>query len=159
MNTELTPLLIGSMTFAYVTGVGFFVAGMYLSVKRRRLHPLLLVSISAIAISWIEAPYDWAMYAQFPPAIPRMPSWWPLNMTWGGLPAAVPPGYIAYFVLPAVIGAALGRRLSSRFGWRRPICNAQYPPSENPPIAQPAASRRAKTAIVRSPWLWACSEA
>jgi hypothetical protein len=59
--------------------------------------------------------------AQFPPAIPRMPSWWPLNMTWGGLPASVPPGYIAYFVLPAVIGAAVGRRLSSRFGWRRPI--------------------------------------
>jgi hypothetical protein len=42
-------------------------------------------------------------------------------MTWGGLPAAVPPGYIAYFVLPAVIGASLGRRLSSRFQWRRPI--------------------------------------
>jgi MFS family permease len=61
------------------------------------------------------------MYAQFAPAIPRMPSWWPLNMTWGGLPASVPPGYIAYFVLPAVIGAALGRRLSSRFHWRRPI--------------------------------------
>ena len=57
--------------------------------------------ISAVAISWIEAPYDWAMYAQFPPAIPRMPSWWPMNMTWGGLPSSVPIGYIAYFVLPA----------------------------------------------------------
>jgi hypothetical protein len=44
-----------------------------------------------------------------------------MNMTWGGLPASVPPGYIAYFVLPAVIGAALGRTLSSRFQWRRPI--------------------------------------
>ena len=42
-------------------------------------------------------------------------------MTWGGLPSSVPLGYIAYFVLPAVIGAALGRRLSARFGWRRPI--------------------------------------
>jgi MFS family permease len=79
------------------------------------------VCISAISFSWIEAPYDWVVYAQFPPAIPRMPSWWPMNMTWGGLPASVPPGYIAYFVLPAVIGAALGRRLSSRFKWRRPI--------------------------------------
>ena len=77
--------------------------------------------ISALAISWIEAPYDWAMYAQFPPAIPRMPSWWPVNMTWGGLPASVPIGYMSYFVLPAVIGAALGRRASARFGWRRPI--------------------------------------
>jgi hypothetical protein len=80
-----------------------------------------LVCISAISFSWIEAPYDWAVYAQFPPVIPRMPSWWPLNMTWGGLPAAVPPGYIAYFALPAVIGASLGRSLSSRFQWRAPI--------------------------------------
>jgi hypothetical protein len=79
------------------------------------------VCISAISFSWIEAPYDWAVYAQFPPAIPRMPAWWPLNLTWGGLPASVPPGYIAYFVLPAVVGAWLGRRLSARFGWRAPI--------------------------------------
>ncbi len=62
-----------------------------------------------------KRPYDWAIYAQFPPALPRMPSWWPLNMTWGGgLPSAVPIGYIAYFVLPAVIGAALGRRVVAR---------------------------------------------
>jgi hypothetical protein len=120
VNDELTPLLIASMTFAYVTGVGFLVAGFYLSWKQRRLHPLLLVSISAIAISWIEAPYDWAMYAQFPPALPRMPSWWPMNATWGGLPSSVPIGYISYFVLPALIGAALGNRASKRFGWRRP---------------------------------------
>ena len=88
--------------------------------ERRRLHPLLLVCISAASISWIEAPYDWAMYAQFPAAIPRMPSWWPLNMTWGGLPSSVPIGYISYFVIPALIGAALGPA-SARFGWRRPI--------------------------------------
>jgi hypothetical protein len=50
-----------------------------------------------------------------------MPSWWPLNMTWGGLPAAVPPGYIAYFVLPAVIGASAGRWMSSKFQWRAPF--------------------------------------
>ena len=118
--TELTPLLKAAITFAYVGGLTFVVAGVYLSVRRRRLHPLLLVCISAISFSWIEAPYDWAVYAQFPPAIPRMPSWWPLNMTWGGLPASVPPGYIAYFVLPTVIGAFVGRRLSARFQWRRP---------------------------------------
>ena len=61
------------------------------------------------------------MYAQFPPAIPRMPSWWPLNMTWGGLPSSVPIGYMSYFVIPALLGAALGNRASARFGWRRPI--------------------------------------
>ena len=120
MNHPLTPLLLASIGFAYVGGVAFVVAGVYLTVRRRRMHPLLLVCIAAISISWIEAPYDWAVYAQFAPAIPRMPSWWPLNMTWGGLPASVPPGYVAYFVLPAVVGAAFGNRLSRRFGWLRP---------------------------------------
>ncbi|NGY06260.1 spirocyclase AveC family protein [Solimonas terrae] len=117
---ELTPLLRASINFAYVGAVVFVAIGLLLSYRRGRPHALLLVCISAISFSWIEAPYDWAMYAQFPPAIPRMPAWWPLNMTWGGLPASVPPGYIAYFVLPAVIGVALGRRLISRYGWRPP---------------------------------------
>jgi hypothetical protein len=118
---ELTPLLRAAIGFAYVGGAVFVTLGVFLSFRRGRLHPLLLLCISAISFSWIEAPYDWAVYAQFPPAIPRMPSWWPLNMTWGGLPASVPPGYIAYFVLPAVIGAWLGRRLIARFQWRPPI--------------------------------------
>lgn len=121
MTPELTPLLRAAIGFAYVGGFVFVTLGVYLSYRRGRLHPLLLLCIAAISICWIEAPYDWAVYAQFPPAIPRMPSWWPLNMTWGGLPASVPPGYIAYFVLPAVIGAALGRWLSSHFRWRAPI--------------------------------------
>ena len=121
MSTELTPLMKSTIAFAYIGGLTFLAIGIVLSVRRRRLHPVLLVSISAISFSWIEAPYDWAVYAQFPAAIPRMPSWWPLNMTWGGLPASVPLGYIQYFVLPAVIGAWLGRRLSAKFHWRRPI--------------------------------------
>src|SRR5215475_15225018 len=109
--SELPPLLKAAISFAYVGGAFFVAIGLILSFRRGRPHPLLLVCISAISFSWIEAPYDWAVYAQFPPAIPRMPSWWPLNMTWGGLPAAVPPGYIAYFVLPALIAAFVGRRL------------------------------------------------
>jgi uncharacterized protein DUF5135 len=121
VNTGLTPLLTASVIFGWASGIVFTLVGVYLSVRRRRLHPLLLLCVSAISFSWIEAPYDWAMYAQFPPALPRMPSWWPLNMTWGGLPSSVPVGYIGYFCLPAVIGAMLGRRLSSRFGWRRPV--------------------------------------
>jgi hypothetical protein len=118
---ELTPLLRAAIGFAYVGGALFVAAGLFASFRRGRPHPLLLVCTSAISISWIEAPYDWAVYAQFPPAIPRMPSWWPLDWTWGGLPASVPPGYIAYFTLPAVAGAFLGRRLSARFRWRAPI--------------------------------------
>jgi vacuolar-type H+-ATPase subunit I/STV1 len=119
--SELTPLLRAAIGFAYVGGALFVSIGLVLSFRRGRLHPLLLVCISAISFCWIEAPYDWAVYAQFPPAIPRMPSWWPLNMTWGGLPASVPPGYIAYFVLPAVIGASVGRWASAKFHWRVPI--------------------------------------
>ncbi|HSW13778.1 MAG TPA: spirocyclase AveC family protein [Solimonas sp.] len=118
--SELTPLLKASIGFAYVGAFVFVVAGLFLSYRRGRPHALLLLCISAISFSWIEAPYDWAVYAQFPTAIPRMPSWWPLNMTWGGLPASVPPGYIAYFVLPAVIGVSLGRWLISTFQWRAP---------------------------------------
>jgi len=118
--TDLPPLLLLGVSFAWIGGIGFVAAGIYLSVRCGRLHPLLLVCISAISFSWVEAPYDWAVYAQFPPALPRMPGWWPLNMTWGGLPSSVPPGYIAYFVLPAVIGAALGRRLAARLDWRTP---------------------------------------
>ena len=67
MNTELTPLLTASNAFGWVSGIVFLVAGVYLSIRRGRLHPLLLLCISAISFSWIEAPYDWAMYAQFPP--------------------------------------------------------------------------------------------
>ena len=117
----MTPQLKASLAFAWIGGFVFFASGVYLTIRRRRLHPLLLVCVAAMSISWIEAPYDWAMYAQFDPSIPRMPSWWPLDMTWGGLPASVPVGYISYFVTPALVGAALGRRLSARFHCRLPI--------------------------------------
>jgi hypothetical protein len=119
--SELTPLAKGAIDFAYIGAFGFVVTGLFLSYRRGRPHALLLLCISAISFSWVEAPYDWAVYAQFPPSIPRMPSWWPLNMTWGGLPAAVPPGYIAYFVLPAVIGVSIGRWWISKFQCRAPI--------------------------------------
>ncbi|MDX1885064.1 spirocyclase AveC family protein [Mycolicibacterium sp. 120270] len=121
MNDEMTPLLVASNFFGWASGILFTIAGIYLSIRNRRVHPLLLLCISAISFSWIEAPYDWAMYAQFPPALPRMPPWWPLNMTWGGLPSSVPLGYIGYFCIPAVTGAAIGKRLVARFGWRQPI--------------------------------------
>jgi hypothetical protein len=44
-----------------------------------------------------------------------------LNVTWGGLPASVPIGYIQYFVLPAVVAVWLARRLIPRVRWRPPI--------------------------------------
>lgn len=121
MSAQMTPVMAGAQYFSYVASIAFLIAGVYLSYRRRRIHPLLLLGISAISFSWIESPYDWAMYAQFPPGLPRMPSWWPLNVTWGGLPLAVPIGYVSYFIIPAVTGAALGRWLSAKFNWRRPI--------------------------------------
>jgi len=120
MSGQMTPAIQAGSAFALVGGISFTALAVYLSVRQRRVHPLLLLCISAMSFSWIEAPYDWAMYAQFPIALPRMPSWWPLNMTWGGLPLFVPIGYISYFVLPALTATALGRRLIARFGWRRP---------------------------------------
>jgi len=110
-----------AMVHAYVQATIFVGAAIYLSVKQRRLHPLLLLCISAISFCWIEAPYDWAMYAQFAPEAPRMPDWWPVNKTYGGLPAVVPPGYVAYFVLPAIVGTFLSRKLIARYGFRQPI--------------------------------------
>jgi uncharacterized protein DUF5135 len=121
VNTEMTPAMAGSLYFAIISSIAFLAIGIYLSYRRRRIHPLLLLSISAMSISWIESPYDWAMYAQFPPALPRMPSWWPLNVTWGGLPSSVPIGYVSYFAIPALVGAGLGGWLSAKFHWRKPI--------------------------------------
>ncbi|OBK33809.1 DUF5135 domain-containing protein [Mycobacterium sp. 1245111.1] len=120
MSGQMTLAMQAGSAFALVGGISFTALAVYLSVRQRRVHPLLLLCISAMSFSWIEAPYDWAMYAQFPTALPRMPSWWPLNMTWAGLPLFVPIGYISYFVLPALTATALGRWLIGRFGWRRP---------------------------------------
>ncbi|HKY93110.1 MAG TPA: spirocyclase AveC family protein [Nevskiaceae bacterium] len=118
---ETADLVQVGVTFAYAGALLFVLLGLALSFRRGRLHPLLLLCVAAISISWIEAPYDWAMYAQFPPELPRMPSWWPLNLTWGGLPASVPPGYIPYFALPATIAVFLGQRLNARMQWRAPL--------------------------------------
>lgn len=120
LATELSTGVQIGIWFAYVGAAVFLVAGIYLSFKRGRPSGLLLLCISAISFSWIEAPYDWAVYAQFPPGMPRMPDWWPVNETYMGLPAPVPPGYIAYFILPTIAAAYLGRRIAASRGWRRP---------------------------------------
>ncbi len=110
-----------SLYFAMGMSVLFVLAGVILSLRRGRPHPLLLVCFLGLSISWIEAPYDWAIYAQFPPELPRMPAWWPLNWTWGGgVPNSVPVGYMSYFAMPALLAAWLASRMSAWFMWRRP---------------------------------------
>lgn len=114
------PLLLLIVSLA--GAISFLLAGIVLSVRRGSPHPLLLVCIAALSISWIEAPYDWSMYVEFPPGVPRMPTWWPLNLTWGGgLPQVAIPGYMFYFVLPALISVPLSRWASSKFKWTNPI--------------------------------------
>ena len=110
-----------AMYFSLATAIIFLIVGLALSLRKGRPHPLLLVCISAASFSWIEAPYDWAMYAQFPPELPRMPAWWPMNWTYGGgVPSSVPIGYVSYFAIPAVIAFGLSRWLGSAFSLRRP---------------------------------------
>ena len=100
----------------------FLIVGLVLSFRRGRLHPLLLVCISAFSICWIEAPYDWSMYAQFPPGVPRMPSWWPLNWTWGGgVPSSILLGYVFYMALPAILSVVVARGLSRKRPWPTPV--------------------------------------
>ena len=78
-ETELSTAVQIGIAFAYVGGAVFLLAGIWMSIRLQRPSALLLLCISAISFSWIEAPYDWAVYAQFPPAMPRMPDWWPVN--------------------------------------------------------------------------------
>jgi hypothetical protein len=122
MMSDIGLVAKAAITFNYTLTFLFVITGLIWSLRQGRPHPLLLVCISTLSISWIEAPYDWAMYVQFHPALDRMPSWWPLNMTWGGgLPQVAPLGYISYFVFPAFISVALARWLSMKFQWSAPI--------------------------------------
>ncbi len=89
------------------------------SLRVGRPTPLFLVCIAALSIFWVEAPYDWTMYVQFHPDLPRAPKWGPLGATWGGLPAMVPAGYVMYFVLPAVVASWLALKIQGS-GPRRP---------------------------------------
>ena len=54
--SELTPLLKAAISFAYVGGALFVAIGLFLSFRRGRLHPLLLVCISAISFSLDRGP-------------------------------------------------------------------------------------------------------
>lgn len=90
------------------------------SLRTRAVHPILLVSLSVLSIVWLEGPYDWAIYVQFHPDFARAPDWGPFGATWQGLPAMMPAGYLAYYVLLAVAATRIADLLVRRRGWRRP---------------------------------------
>jgi hypothetical protein len=91
----------------------------YLSYKRRRVLPGLWFVLGIFAMSWIEAPFDNAMYAQFHPDFHRLPAIGPIGMTQGQLPVIAPPGYIMYFLLPALIAVGIAKLIIKRFGTSR----------------------------------------
>src|SRR5437879_2257166 len=91
-----------------------------LSVRNRRVQPGLWLSIAALSIFWMEAPYDWSMYAQFNPAFAKFPHWGPLGITYGGLPLMATIGYVMYFGVPTVIALSFAPRVAKRFTMNRP---------------------------------------
>jgi hypothetical protein len=91
----------------------------YLSYKRGRVLPGLWFVLGIFAMSWIEAPFDNAMYAQFHPDFHRLPAIGPIGMTQGQLPVIAPPGYIMYFLLPALIAVGIAKLIIKRFNTNR----------------------------------------
>ena len=91
----------------------------YLSYKRGRILPGLWFVLGIFAMSWIEAPFDNAMYAQFHPDFRRLPAIGPIGMTQGQLPVIAPPGYIMYFLLPALIAVGIAKLIIKRFDTNR----------------------------------------
>ena len=91
----------------------------YLSYKRGRILPGLWFVLGIFAMSWIEAPFDNAMYAQFHPDFHRLPAIGPIGMTQGQLPVIAPPGYIMYFLLPALIAVGIATLIVKRFDTNR----------------------------------------
>jgi hypothetical protein len=59
------------------------------------------------------------MYAQFHPDFHRLPAIGPIGMTQGQLPVIAPPGYIMYFLLPALIAVGIAQLIIKRFDTNR----------------------------------------
>jgi len=89
------------------------------SMRKRRVTPMLAMTVALWSIFWMEAPYDWATWTQFNPALPRIPAWGPLGMTAGGLPWIAPIGYIMYCALPVAIIVWAAPRIANRLGTNR----------------------------------------
>lgn len=112
MNTGATALTMFCFGLA-----GVFVARFaMISHRQRRVHPGLWLAAALLGISWCESPFSYITYAVYAPELPKLPRWGPYNMIHGGLPILAPAGYIAYFLAGALIGCAVARRLTGRFG-------------------------------------------
>lgn len=113
----------GVAVFQTACFVGFpALVGTYVwqSVRRRRVQTGLWLALGILSMSWLESPYDNTMYAVFHPDFARLPAWGPIGLTQGGLPVIAPPGYVVYFLLPAVIAVPVARWAMRRFAWPEP---------------------------------------
>ena len=106
-------------TLCWVVFFSMLATFTYLSFKRGRVLPGLWLVLGIFAMSWIEAPFDNAMYAQFHPDFHRLPPIGPIGMTQGQLPVIAPPGYIMYFLLPAVIAVGVAKLIMKRYNTNR----------------------------------------
>lgn len=113
----------GVAVFQTACWVGFTVlVGAYgwHSLRRRRIQTGSWLALGILSMSWLESPYDNTMYAVFHPDFARLPAWGPVGITQGGLPVIAPPGYVVYFLLPAVIAVPIARWAMHRFDWAEP---------------------------------------
>jgi hypothetical protein len=116
----VSGLAIG-FTLACAAGfIGMSVGYGTASLREHKVHPGLWLTLATLSIFWLEAPYDWAMYAQFREDLWRLPDWGPIGATHGQLPALAIPGYVLYFGVPTVIAVTIARRLIASRGWRAP---------------------------------------
>lgn len=113
----------GPLTFEILCWVGlvailgYFVA---LGVRDRRVHPGIWLTLGILTVAWMEAPYDRSMYVQFNPELHRLPGWGPIAATQGGLPVIAPPGYVMYFLGPALVAVAIADVVARRWKFGRP---------------------------------------
>lgn len=91
-----------------------------LSVRDKRVHPGIWLTLAIFAVAWMEAPYDRSMYVQFNPELHRLPAWGPIGATQGGLPVIAPPGYVMYFLGPALVAVAIANIVARRWQFGRP---------------------------------------
>jgi hypothetical protein len=92
-------------------------------VRDRQMHPRLYLAIGLLLLFWVESPYCYITYAVYDPGLPRFPDGLGiLNKAWGNLPLLTPGGYVAYFMIAAMLGVRSAHWLRTRTTWSWPKC-------------------------------------
>ena len=119
-----TVVLVVNVVFAVGT---VLILGYYgwRSYQRRRIEPMLMLSLALTCLMLTESPADWAFFCQFNPAFGHLPDWFPLNITHGGLPWMAIPAYAFVWAIPIVAARGLAKRISVAswtYGQRLMLC-------------------------------------